>query len=447
MLEGFNNHVSTFSEDIDRAFWITTGISIAFFILITGLMTYFIFRYHHTRVEPNEIRNIKGNLGLEITWTVIPTILFVVIFYYGYSAFRDVRTMPEDAFTVDVLGKRWSWTFTYPNGKRTDALYVPEGKNIRLRLHAPVDDVLHSFYVPAFRIKEDVVPGLENQLWFKATVPGRYDIQCAEYCGTRHSYMLSKVEVMNKTAFDRWYASDKLSPYDKDTSKTGEGEVLYKTLGCSSCHSLDGSIMIGPSFKGIYGKTIKVLTEGKLREVTVDDAYLKDSIRTPAKDVVEGFQKGVMPNLSDQINKEQMKSIITFIKAQSRSKKRSSAQPSEKVTSVNENKRVASSEREAEEKSPDGSTLFKTKTCIGCHSLDGSKRVGPSLKGIYQSREKVVTDGKLREVTVDDVYLYNSIRDPNTDVVDGFQPGLMPPFGEMLSKEEIEALVKYLKEV
>ena len=198
MLEGFNQDVSTFSADIDRAFWITTGISLGIFLLITGLIIYFIFRYHHSKVKPTEIRNIKNYLVLEITWTVIPAILFFIIFYYGYSAFRQIRTMPKDAFTVDVLGKRWSWTFTYPNGKRTGELYVPQGENIRLRLHVPDNDVLHSLYVPAFRVKEDLVPGQENHLWFNATIPGRYDIQCAEYCGTRHSYMLSKVEVMEK---------------------------------------------------------------------------------------------------------------------------------------------------------------------------------------------------------------------------------------------------------
>ncbi len=435
MLEGFNQNVSTFSEDIDRAFWVTTGISLGIFVLITGLMVYFIFRYHHSRVKPKEIRNIKDHLALEITWTVIPTILFFIIFYYGYSAFRQIRTMPKDAFTVEVLGKRWSWTFTYPNGKRTDELYVPQGENIRLRLHVPDNDVLHSFYVPAFRVKEDLVPGQENHLWFNATKPGRYDIQCAEYCGTRHSYMLSKVEVMEKRAFDAWYASDRLNPHEKHTPS--EGETLYKTLGCASCHSLDGSTIVGPSFKGLYGTKITVLTGGKPRTLVVDETYLRDSVRSPEKDVVENFPKGIMPNLSDQINKKQMNAIITFIKAQSRSENKPSAQTSVKPAPGTK----------MQEKTLDGKTLFHAKGCIGCHSLDGSKRVGPSLKSIYQSKQKVVTEGKLHEVTVDKAYLYHSIQHPNADVVEGFEPGIMPPFGTMLSDEEIEALVKYLKEI
>lgn len=435
MLEGFNQNVSTFSEDIDRAFWVTTGISLGIFLLITGLMVYFIFRYHHSKVKPKEIRNIKNHLALEITWTVIPTILFFIIFYYGYSAFRQIRTMPKDAFTVDVLGKRWSWTFTYPNGKRTDELYVPQGENIRLRLHVPDNDVLHSFYVPAFRVKEDLVPGQVNHLWFNATIPGRYDIQCAEYCGTRHSYMLSKVEVMEKKAFDAWYASDKLSPHAK--GKPDEGETLYKTLGCASCHSLDGSTIVGPSFKGIYGTKVKVLTGGKPRTLVVDDTYIRDSVRSPEKDVVVNFPKGIMPNLSDQLDEKQMNAIITFIKAQSRLENNASVQTSVAPPPVTKTK----------ESTPDGATLFNSKGCIGCHSLDGSKRVGPSLKGIYQSKQKVVTGSNHHEITVDRGYLHNSIQHPNADVVEGFEPGIMPPFGTMLSDEEINALVKYLEGV
>jgi len=435
MLEGFNQNVSTFSADIDRAFWVTTGISLGIFLLITGLMVYFIFRYHHSKVKPTEIRNIKNHLGLEITWTVIPTILFFIIFYYGYSAFRQIRTMPKDAFSVDVLGKRWSWTFTYPNGKRTDELYVPQGENIRLRLHVPDNDVLHSFYVPAFRVKEDLVPGQVNHLWFNATVPGRYDIQCAEYCGTRHSYMLSKVEVMKKSAFDAWYTSDKLNPHAK--GMPDEGETLYKTLGCASCHSLDGSTIVGPSFKGIYGKKITVLTGGRPRTLVVDDTYIRDSVRSPAKDVVENFPKGVMPNLSDQIDEKQMNAIITFIKAQSTLENNASAQSSVIPPPITK----------TQESTPDGETLFTSKGCIGCHSLDGSKRVGPSLKGLYQSKQKVVTEGKLREITADTAYLHNSIQHPNADVVEGFPSGVMPPFGTLLSDEEMNALVKYLEGV
>lgn len=455
MLEGFGKEASTFAADVDRAFWITTGISAVMLLLVVGLILFFIMRYHHSRVNPQEIRNIKDHLPLEIAWTVIPTILLFVIFYYGYSAFRELRTMPKDAFVVDVLGKRWSWTFTYPNGKRTTELYIPINENIRLRLHAPQNDVLHSFYVPAFRVKEDVVPGRVNHLWFKITEPGRYDVQCAEYCGTRHSYMLSKVEVMDKPSFETWYASDKLSPHDKSAPKGGEGETLYKTLGCASCHSLDGSIIVGPSFKGLFGSKVKVMTGGQMREIVANESYIRDSVRTPAKDVVDGFPEGIMPNLSDQINDEQMNAIIDFIKTQSSEESKAIKQPAvESVPSpVDKTETKAQptaqkqSQAEVKVQIPDGSTLFSTKGCIACHSLDGSKRVGPSLKGIYQSKQKVVTDGKSREVVADEAYLHHSIENPNADVVEGFPPNLMPPFGTMLSPDEIDALVEYLKGV
>ncbi|WP_345993230.1 cytochrome c oxidase subunit II [Sulfurimonas sp. HSL-1716] len=455
MLAGFNKDASTFAADVDQAFWISIGISGAMLLLVVGLILFFIFRYHHSRVKPEEIRNIKHYLPLEIAWTVIPTILLFVIFYYGYSAFRELRTMPKNAFTVDVLGKRWSWTFTYPNGKRTAELYVPAGENIRLLLHAPVNDVLHSFYVPAFRVKEDVVPGRVNHLWFKATVKGRYDIECAEYCGTGHSRMLSKVEVMDKAAFDTWYASEKLSPHDKSAPK-GEGEALYKTLGCVSCHSLDGSIIVCPTFKGLYGTKVKVLTNGKLREVLADETYIRASIRTPAKDVVQGFQAGIMPNLSDQIDEKQMKAIIEFIKQQNLPSSKAVSQ--QKMQPKSEQKVKPKSEPAAKSVKKavqvvvpagplDGASLFKLKGCTACHSLDGSRKTGPSLKGIYKSTQKVLTGGKLREITADEAYLHNSIEHPNDDIVQGFPPNIMPPFGKILSPDEINALVKYLKGV
>jgi cytochrome c oxidase subunit II len=444
MLEGFNRDASTYAADVDRAFWITTGISAAMLLLVVGLMAFFIFRYHHSRVKPEEIRNIKDYLPLEIAWTVIPTILLFVIFYYGYSAFRQMRTMPKDAFNVEVLGKRWSWTFSYPNGKMTSELYVPEGENIHLHLHAPLGDVLHSFYVPAFRVKEDVVPGRKTHIWFKSTVPGRYDIECAEYCGAGHSRMLSKVEVMKKGDFDAWYASNKTSPHEKGAPES-EGEQLYETLGCASCHSLDGSIIVGPSFKGLYGSRVKVLTDGKAREVVADDAYIRSSVRTPNKDVAAGFPAGVMPNLSAEIDAKQMQALITFIKGQSGTKK--SAAPAPEAKTETEPKAEAQAEAAAAPAPLNGATLFKTKGCIACHSLDGSKKVGPSLKGIFQSRQTVVTDGKRREVTADAAYLRRSIEHPNADIVAGFPRGVMPEFGKMLKPDEVAALVNYLKGV
>lgn len=450
MLEGFSKEASTFAADVDRAFWITTGISAGMLLLVVGLMLFFIYRYHHSRVVPGEIRNIKDHLPLEIAWTVIPTILLFVIFYYGYSAFRELRTMPEDAFNVDVLGKRWSWTFTYPNGKITSELYVPEGENIRLHLHAPLGDVLHSFFVPAFRVKEDVVPGRETRIWFKATVPGRYDIECAEYCGTGHSRMLSKVEVMKNVDFEAWYASKKLSPHDEGAPES-EGKQLYKTLGCASCHSLDGSIIVGPSFKGLYGSKVRVLTSGKPREVVADDDYIRASVRTPEKDVVEGFPAGIMPNLSDEIDAEKMKAIITFIKQQggqgagTKTIETPVAGPNQEGKTEAEPKSEAQTKSSASTETPDGATLFKTKGCTACHSLDGTRKIGPSLKGIFGSTQKVVTDGKTREVTADEAYLKRSIEQPNADVVEGFPSSVMPPFGTMLKPDEVKALVTYLK--
>lgn len=225
--------------------------------------------------------------------------------------------------------------------------------------------------------------------------------------------------------------------------------MLYKTLGCASCHSLDGSIIVGPSFLGLYGRKVKVLTDGKSREVIADDAYIRNSVRTPAKDVAEGFPEGIMPNLSDQINEEQMEAIIAFIKKQRAPEGSAAAEPAPTSEAKTQAQSAAKPAPETETKAgpPDGAALFNSKGCTACHSLDGSKRIGPSLKGIYQSTQKVVTDGKAREVVADETYLRRSIETPNADVVEGFQPGLMPQFGKMLKPDEVEALVTYLKGV
>jgi len=393
MLEDFFSNVSVFASDVDRAFWVSTIISLLMFVIVIGAMLYFAFKYHHTKVKDEDIQNIKHNLALEIAWTVIPTILLMVIFYYGYTSLKQVRTMPENAFTVEVLAKRWSWTFTYPNGKVTSELYVPKNENVVLNMTAPRNDVLHSFYVPVFRTKEDVVPGKITKLWFNATKIGRYDVECAEYCGTRHSYMLTKVDVMDKEKFDTWYASDKRSPYEKKGEKS-EGAILFESLGCNGCHSMDGSVIVGPS----------------LKDFAKDDMYLKDAIMKPNKDIAEGYPADVMPDMSAMINEKQLLELMKFIRG--------------------------------EDKISQGEVLFEQSGCNGCHSIDTTTIVGPGLKALF-NKQRVLSDGT--KVIADEVYLKNSILKPDKQVVKGFSPGIMTSFEAVLKEKEVDEIIKYLK--
>lgn len=206
------------AEQVDTTFFIIAGISLFFLILITVSMIYFVVKYNKKR---NPVpSNIEGNTKLEILWTVIPTLLALGMFFSGYAGFKNMRNFPENAFNIKVIGRMWVWNFEYENGKKTDTLYVPLSKPIKMEITST--DVNHSFYVPSFRVKEDAIPGRKNYLWFQPTAIGSYNIECAEYCGLSHSAMYSKVVVMPDDEFDKWYNTpdvpDSLKIQKKDST-------------------------------------------------------------------------------------------------------------------------------------------------------------------------------------------------------------------------------------
>ncbi len=295
---------STFAEGVDLSLYIIAGISIVFLIGITAVMIWFVFRYNNKR-NP-KASHIEGNNTIEVVWTVIPTILVMIMFYYGWAGFKPMRNVPDNAMVVKAYAQMWKFSFEYPDGTYSDTLVVPINQPVKLELVSR--DVLHSFYVPAFRIKEDMVPGKDNFLWFEATIEGRYDVLCAEYCGQLHSYMLSSVTVVPRQRYDEWLAK---------AAATGDdhpGLAVMKQNACFTCHSIDGSKLIGPSFKGIYGKTEIVVTDGAEREITIDDEYISRSIKDPNADVVQGYMKGLMISYENTINDQQIADIIEYIK-------------------------------------------------------------------------------------------------------------------------------------
>ncbi len=295
---------STFAEGVDLSLYIIAGISIFFLVGITVVMIYFVIRY--SRKRNPKATNIEGSNTLEVIWTVIPTILVLVMFYYGWMGYKPMREVPDDAMVIDAYAQMWKFSFKYPDGKITDSLVVPVNRPVKLNLHSR--DVLHSFYVPAFRIKEDMVPGKNNFLWFNSNLEGRYDILCAEYCGQLHSYMLSSVTVVSDAEYQTWLTST--------SSITDEhpGLTVLKQNACLTCHSQDGSKIIGPSFKGIFGKTEIVLTDGVEREIVIDSAYIARSIKDPNADIVQGYMKGLMVSYEGVVTDEQIVDIIDYIK-------------------------------------------------------------------------------------------------------------------------------------
>jgi cytochrome c oxidase subunit 2 len=295
---------STFAEGVDLSLYIIAGISIFFLVGITVVMIYFVIRY--SRKRNPKATNIEGSNTLEVIWTVIPTLLVLVMFYYGWMGYKPMREVPDDAMVIDAYAQMWKFSFQYPDGKITDSLVVPVNRPVKLNLHSR--DVLHSFYVPAFRIKEDMVPGGNNYLWFNSNLEGRYDILCAEYCGQLHSYMLSSVTVVSDADYQNWLTSA--------ASITDEhpGLTVLKQNACLTCHSQDGSKIIGPSFKGIFGKTEIVLTDGVEREIEIDSAYIARSIKDPNADIVQGYMKGLMVSYEGVVTDEQIVDIIDYIK-------------------------------------------------------------------------------------------------------------------------------------
>lgn len=307
-----STQASNFVADVDRAFIFILAVSFFFLFGLTLTMIYFIFKYNKKR-HPKATQ-IKGSNLLELIWTVIPTILVLVMFYYGWAGWKPMRTAPKDSFEIDVIARMWNFTFQYDNGRRTDTLFVPKDKAVKLNLKSM--DVIHSLYIPAFRVKEDVVPGRDDKfMWFTAQNEGIYELFCTEYCGLQHSYMYNSVKVMPTEEFDKWYNdTTQQGASVQVNSPTASGKRIMTNIGCFACHSQDGSKLVGPSFKGIYGHEVTVKTGGETRTLVVDDEYIKRSIYDPNADVVEGFNKGMMVSYEGQLSDSDIEQIIEYLK-------------------------------------------------------------------------------------------------------------------------------------
>ncbi len=305
---------STFVEGVDNAFLVILGISFFFVIGLTLTIILFLFRYNEKRnPKPTPV---KDSITLELTWTIIPIILVLGMFYYGYVGWIPMKRPPSEGITVTANARMWTFNFRYENGRVTDKLYVPKDTAIIVNLNAL--DVLHSFYIPAFRLKEDMVPGLpNNRTWFEATKTGTYTIFCAEYCGLQHSYMISEVVVMEPDEFWAWYddpdAMTEEIPDDADPVLLGR--QIVERQGCLACHSIDGSSLVGPTFAGRYGETITVTTGGQQREILYDEDYVKRSIYDPDADITIGFRPGQMFSYEGEISEQEVEFITEFIKS------------------------------------------------------------------------------------------------------------------------------------
>lgn len=312
---------SSFSAGIDSIFMASFIASVVILLAITAVIVYFVVRY--SRENNPEPEDIEGNLTLEVVWTVIPTVLFLVMFYFGWTRFREMRTPPADSMVVKVVGRQWAWSFQYPDGRWSDQLYVALNRPVKLELQSA--DVLHAFAIAAFRVKSDVIPGRPTYVWFSPSLLGDYDIQCTVICGVNHSYMLSKVHVLREADFRAWYFRDENAPKPAPRRKPGPADAkaiaLLNDRQCLVCHTLDGAPMLGPSFLGLYGSERLVVSSGQQRKAVADEAYLRRAISDPGADVTVGFPPS-MPVAS--LSKAELDSVVAYLKslAQAPAKKR-----------------------------------------------------------------------------------------------------------------------------
>jgi len=298
----FPAQASTVAAEVDNLFFFLLGLTVFFSLLIALLLVVFAVRYRR-RSEDERPAPIEGDLRLELGWTVIPFLITMVIFVWSAVVYARLTRAPDDALPVFVVGKQWMWHVQHLEGAREiNEVHVPVGRAVRLTMTS--EDVIHSFYVPDFRIKQDVLPGRYTTVWFEATRPGRYHLFCAEYCGTQHSGMIGWVIAMEPAEYEAWLAGG------RGQSLVSAGEELFNQLGCVTCHSGESGSR-GPNLAGVFGKTVQ-LASGE--QVLADEGYLRESIVNPRARVVAGFEP-VMPVFKGTVSEEQLMQLIAYIKA------------------------------------------------------------------------------------------------------------------------------------
>jgi cytochrome c oxidase subunit 2 len=328
------------AQSWDTLYWFLVYVSAFFFVGIVIAMIYFAVKFRKDVYK--KPKYIHGNTMVEVIWTVIPSILLFVLFGWGWSVYRDMTTAPSNSMEVRVIGKQWLWQFVYKNGTSSVGdLYVPVNRPVKLIMSS--EDVLHAFFIPNFRVKSDVVPGMYTYVWFEAKVPGIHQVFCTEYCGTSHSGMLARVVVLTDEQWKDWLGGKKidvdqlaadptypgyranrlgeglapaLAPGEKpqQLSLADKGKALVSAKGCVACHTSDGTKLVGPSYKGIYGTEMKVTVGDKTETVKVDDNYIRESVENPQAKLVEGFPPS-MPSYKGLVNEEELAAIIEYIKS------------------------------------------------------------------------------------------------------------------------------------
>ncbi len=290
------------SHSIDGLYWFLTIVSVVMTLLIFAAIAFFAWKYH-AKKNPHPTQ-IEGSTKLELTWSILPFLVMLIMFAWGAQIFFAAQQPPKDAMEIFVTGKQWMWKIQYPDGGREiDELHVPVGTPVKLTMAS--EDVIHSFSIPAFRVRHDVVPGHYNSLWFTATKPGRYHLFCTEYCGNQHAGMIGWVDAMDRREYEKWKSGG------SQGTLAEQGQNLFAQYGCGTCHLLDQQGR-GPNLRGLYNKPVQ-LSDG--RTVIANDAYLRESILEANAKIVSGFVPGIMPIFKGQISEENVIQLIGYIRS------------------------------------------------------------------------------------------------------------------------------------
>ena len=303
----FPESASTVAPQVDALFFVWSAISVFFTILIAALIVYFMVRYRRRSVDEVGLPE-RAPAWLEIGWSVIPLIIMLAMFFWGTRVFFDIYRAPTNAVEYWTVGKQWMWKFQHPDGHREiNTLHVPIG--VPVRLHIQSEDVIHSVYIPAFRVKQDAVPGRETSVFFQATKPGVYHLFCAEYCGGEHSKMIGSIIALEPEQYEAWLAG---GPAGK--TMVASGADLFQSLACYTCHREEepaGVAARAPQLEGLYQNQVRLL-DG--RTILADDEYIRESILNPAEKIVAGWQP-IMPTYQGQVTEEQLAQLISYVRS------------------------------------------------------------------------------------------------------------------------------------
>lgn len=298
---------SDYAREVDSIYMFITYFGIFFYSIIVIGLGYFIYKYRRRR-QNEDTPDITHNTALEIIWTVIPSIPLVVMAFWGFNTYMQARVAPADSLEIKVIAKKWAWEFTYPNGMSFgQEMHVPAGRPVKLVMIS--QDVIHDFYLPDFRIKADIVPSRYTQLWFQSDEPGEHQVFCAEYCGRDHSNMLAKVIVDTEEQYQQWLEQKAEEAMNMPLPELGK--LLYVNKGCNTCHSIDGTRIQGPSFKGIWGQTHQF---SNAQPAVVDENYVRESLLQPTAKVRAGYE-AIMPSFQGLLREREIQALAEYVKS------------------------------------------------------------------------------------------------------------------------------------